>query len=83
MYAIRSYYANRDLGRARDEAEAANRAKSQFLANMSHEIRTPLNVVIGLTEELLAGPASESQRGHLRSVQEAAAHLLGVVNDVV
>ncbi len=69
--------------REKNRAEDASRAKGAFLAVMSHEIRTPLNIVIGLTEELLAGPASEPQRGHLRSIQEAAAHLLGVVNDVL
>ncbi|WP_029456851.1 ATP-binding protein [Solidesulfovibrio alcoholivorans] len=69
--------------REKNRAEDASKAKGAFLAVMSHEIRTPLNVVIGLTEELLSGPASESQRGHLRSVREAAAHLLGVVNDVL
>ncbi|MEA4855928.1 MAG: ATP-binding protein [Solidesulfovibrio sp.] len=69
--------------RDRDRAEDASRAKGAFLAVMSHEIRTPLNVVIGLTEELLAGPASEQQRAHLRTVQESAAHLLGLVNDVL
>ena len=69
--------------REKNRAEDASRAKGAFLAVMSHEIRTPLNVVIGLTEELLAGQACEPQRGHLRSIQEAAAHLVGVVNDIL
>ncbi len=64
-------------------AEQASRAKGAFLAVMSHEIRTPLNVVIGLTEELLAGPASAGQREHLNTIQGAAGHLLDVVNDVL
>ncbi len=69
--------------REKNRAEDASKAKGAFLAVMSHEIRTPLNVVIGLTEELLAGQACEPQRGHLRSIQEAAAHLVGVVNDIL
>jgi signal transduction histidine kinase/DNA-binding response OmpR family regulator len=69
--------------RDRDRAEDASKAKGAFLAVMSHEIRTPLNVVIGLTEELLAGPASREQRDHLRTIQESAGHLLAVVSDVL
>ena len=69
--------------REKTQAEDANRAKSAFLAVMSHEIRTPLNVVIGLTEELLAGEASDEQRDHLDVIQQSAAHLLGVVNDIL
>ncbi len=69
--------------RDKNRAEDASKAKGAFLAVMSHEIRTPLNVVIGLAEELLADPATEAQRQHLRSIQEAAVHLLGVVNDVL
>uniref|UniRef100_I2PWT9 histidine kinase n=1 Tax=Desulfovibrio sp. U5L TaxID=596152 RepID=I2PWT9_9BACT len=69
--------------RAKNRAEDASKAKGAFLAVMSHEIRTPLNVVIGLTEEMLARPASEEQLGHLRTVRESAAHLLGVVNDIL
>ncbi|WP_233489578.1 ATP-binding protein [Solidesulfovibrio fructosivorans] len=64
-------------------AEEASKAKGAFLAVMSHEIRTPLNVVIGLTEELLAGEATGEQRDHFRIIQQSAAHLLGVVNDVL
>ena len=69
--------------REKAQAEDASRAKSAFLAVMSHEIRTPLNVVIGLTEELLAGEASDEQRDHLRVIQQSAGHLLGVVTDVL
>jgi signal transduction histidine kinase/DNA-binding NarL/FixJ family response regulator len=69
--------------REKTQAEDASRAKSAFLAVMSHEIRTPLNVVIGLTEELLAGEASDEQRDHLRVIQQSAGHLLGVVTDVL
>ena len=73
----------RELGVARDAAQAANRAKSQFLANMSHEIRTPLNAVIGLSEILIESDLSEAQRDHLRTVIDSGDVLLTVVNDIL
>jgi two-component system, sensor histidine kinase and response regulator len=73
----------RELGVARDAAQAANRAKSQFLANMSHEIRTPLNAVIGLSEILIDSDLSEGQRDHLRTVIDSGDVLLTVVNDIL
>ncbi len=68
---------------AKTKAEDASRAKGAFLAVMSHEIRTPLSVVIGLTEEMLASPASAEQLGHLATIRDAAAHLIGLVNDIL
>ncbi len=73
----------RELGMARDAAQAANRAKSQFLTNMSHEIRTPLNAVIGFSEILLDTELSEQQRDHVRSVIDSGGALLAVVNDIL
>jgi signal transduction histidine kinase/ActR/RegA family two-component response regulator len=73
----------RELGVARDAAQAANRAKSQFLTNMSHEIRTPLNAVIGFSEMLLHSDLSEEQRDHLHTVIDSGAALLAVVNDIL
>ncbi len=64
-------------------ADAANRAKSAFLANMSHEIRTPMNAIIGLTH-LLARDASDAvQKDRLAKVDDAARHLLQVINDIL
>ncbi len=71
------------LEQARAEAEEASRAKGSFLAVMSHEIRTPLNAVIGLSEELLGSETAPDRCGHLRTIKEAADHLLGVVNDIL
>jgi len=72
-----------ELASARDAAEAANEAKSRFLANMSHEIRTPLNAIIGLTHMMRRAEATAEQAERLRKVDEAAEHLLAILNDVL
>jgi len=72
------------LARARDDAEAANRAKSAFLANTSHEIRTPLNGLVGLAR-LARQPGLDAARreGYLQQIDDSAQALSGVINDIL
>ncbi len=74
----------RALARARDDAEAASRAKSAFLANTSHELRTPLNGMIGLAE-LARAPGIDEQRRHdyLNQIAESAQSLAGIISDIL
>ncbi len=72
-----------ELAIARDSEAAANRAKSAFLANMSHEIRTPMNAIIGLTHLMRRDTRDSRERERLEKVDNAAHHLLQVLNDIL
>jgi PAS domain S-box-containing protein len=71
------------LVQAKEEAEAATRAKSAFLATMSHEIRTPLNGVLGMAQAMLRDELSERQRERLEVVRQSGEALLAILNDVL
>ncbi|MBB5202853.1 PAS domain S-box-containing protein [Inhella inkyongensis] len=82
-----------ELAEAKRLAEAASHSKSAFLANMSHEIRTPMNAILGLTHLIerdlgstAAAPPAQllaSLRDRARKIDQAASHLLGILNDVL
>jgi len=71
------------LAAAKEEAEAAAAAKASFLATMSHEIRTPMNGILGLLELLGEGPLTANQQRMLRMVDDSAAALMQILDDVL
>ena len=91
QFDVRDHLAERSaaeqaLRAAREEAEAASRAKGDFLAVMSHELRTPLNAIGGYAELMemgLRGPITEEQRADLGRIQQSQKHLLGLINQVL
>ena len=73
-----------ELVRARDDAEAANRAKSAFLANMSHELRTPLNAILGYSQIMLKqDDLSARGREQVAVIGQSGGHLLALINEVL
>ncbi|PIV30403.1 MAG: hypothetical protein COS35_06885, partial [Zetaproteobacteria bacterium CG02_land_8_20_14_3_00_50_9] len=73
-----------ELIKARDNAEAANRAKSVFLANMNHELRTPLNAVLGFSQLMKRSPeVTVEQMQNLNIITRSGEHLLNLINNIL
>ncbi len=74
---------NEELEYAKNNAEDANKYKTEFLANTSHEIRTPLNAILGFAEQLLSSETDETKRYYLNVIKNSGRTLISLVNDIL
>ncbi|HEX2570184.1 MAG TPA: ATP-binding protein [Polyangia bacterium] len=79
----RERHARQALALEKERAEALSRARAAFLAAMSHEFRTPMNAVIGLSDLLLDAPLANEHWRHVRTINDSARALLGLLNDIL
>jgi len=75
--------AEASLIRARDDAERANRAKSEFLSRMSHELRTPMNAILGFAQVLELESIAPEHKDYIREIHRAGDHLLELINELL